>query len=114
MASVNRIIPLTENVSAGATNEPVETVSPAQNEQITTVGLGTNANTNIDYTLLLNETTLVDAVPGDDLPTLDNPIRFEVKLGPGDELQFQATNNDTANAQQANLHLMVEDTALPG
>jgi hypothetical protein len=114
MASVNRLVVLNGSVAADANNAVVESFSPASGERIETVGLFTNANTNIDYTILLNETTLIDAVPGEDLPTGDNPLRYEITLEPGDEVTLQADNNDTGAAQDARIVFMSEDTALPG
>lgn len=112
MASVNKVIVLRGDASAGASQEQIDDFSPASGEQVQTVGLATNANTNIDYFLFLNETKIIDEAEGDDLPTLDNPFRFELNLQQGDTVTLEASNEDTANAQNTRLYLIAEDSSV--
>lgn len=110
----NRIIKLQSTISSNATGEEIGTISPQNGEEVVTVGFYTDKNSNIDYSIEINETTHVDPVNGDNITDQDDIIPFEVRLGPSDELRALA--DETGGGQRTGVTVVVlaTDTAKQG
>jgi len=109
---VNQIIELSGTPSSGDVENVVDSISPSSGETITTVAYYTDGNSNTDYSLLLEEQTLLDRISGDELPTASEPHQLDVRLSEGDELKFAVTE-DGNTSSEVQLIVLAENTNLP-
>lgn len=107
----NRYHKLQADVNSDQTGVELGTISPQQGETITTVGFYTDENSNIDYSLEINETTHVDPIDGDLLPGDTDIIPFEVQLGPSDELRALADETGSGNRTDVTVIVLSVDSA---
>jgi hypothetical protein len=106
---VNRHVLLEGTVADGETDLEVDSISPSSGSVIRTVGFYVGAAAGVELSYSLEETKLMDNVPGDELPGSTDPVRFEVVLDEGDELRLLASNSSGA-AVDVRVVVLVEDT----
>jgi hypothetical protein len=109
---VNQIIVLEGTVSAGDAIAQVDSVSPASGETITVSGYYTDADTSTEYTIQLEEQTLIDELPGGDAPTKSEPHPLDLRLEQGDDLKF-AVSEAGGNGQTVEVYLLATNSNLP-
>jgi hypothetical protein len=109
---VNQVIVLEGTVSAGDAISQVDSVSPASGETITISGYYTDGNTDTEYTVQLEEQTLIDEIPGEDAPTESEPHPLDLRLEQGDDLKFAVTEAG-GNGQTVEVYLLATNTNLP-
>lgn len=108
---VNQVVILEGTYAVDAVEETLDTISPASGETIESIAYYTDADANTEYSLLLEETTLIDRLPGGDAPTQAEPHRLDLQLEEGDTLRFAATDLNST-AVEVRLVLLVENTNL--
>jgi len=109
---VNQVIELSGTPSSGDVENVVDSISPSSGEEITTIAYYTDGEGSTDYSLLLEEQTLVDRVNGSDLPTSSEPHSLDVALSEGDTLKFAVTEQGNTSTE-VNVVLLAENTNLP-
>jgi len=110
----NRYIKLQGSIDSDATGQEIGSISPQNGEQITTTGFYTDQNTNIDYSIEINETTHVDPLGSDLLTGPADIVPFEVRLEPSDELRALADETGSSSRDGVTVVLLAEDTAKAG
>jgi len=109
---VNQIIELAGTPSSNDVENVVDSVRPSSGERITTVAYYTNGNSSTEYSLLLEEQTILDRINGDELPEEKEPHALDLELDQGDELKFAVTEaGNTSN--EVNIIILAENTNLP-
>lgn len=114
---VNQYINLSGEVSADATEEVVDEFSPAAGEQVTTVALyidasnATNAD-DVEFSLFLEEQTLIDRLPGGHAPTVSEPLALDLRLEQGDTLRLAGTETNSSDTVISAI-VLAENTNLP-
>jgi|AKVG01.1.fsa_nt_gi hypothetical protein len=99
---VNQHLKLEGSYASGATEEVVDTFSPASGETVETVALYFDADSNTEYSLFLEEQTIYDRIPGDDVPTRSEPLALDLRLEQGDTIKLAATDlNSTGTEARA-------------
>lgn len=93
---VNQYLNLTGTVTANATEEVVDTFSPANDETVETVAVyfdvsNATSDDDIEVTLALEEQTLIDRIPGGHAPDVSEPLALDLNLAQGDTVKFAAT-----------------------
>ena len=96
---VNQYLNLTGTVSSNATEEVVDTFSPANNETVETVAVyfdvsNASSDDDIEVSIALEEQTLIDRIPGGHAPDVSEPLALDLTLGQGDTLKFAATETN--------------------
>jgi hypothetical protein len=109
---VNQIIELSGTPGSGDVENVVDSISPSSGETITTVAYYADGQSNTDYSLLLEEQTLLDRVNGDDLPTASEPHQLDVRLSEGDELKFAVTESGNTTTE-VRIIVLAENSNLP-
>jgi len=108
---VNQIIELSGTPNGGDVERVVGEVSPASGERITTVAYYTDAQGGTDYSLVLEEQTLIDRINGSDAPTKSEPHQLNLELEEGDTLKFAVTEAGNTSTE-VSVFLLVENTNL--
>jgi len=109
---VNQIIELSGTPASGDVENVVDSISPSSGEQITTIAYYTDGNSSTDYSLLLEEQTLVDRINGDNLPTSSEPHSLDVALSEGDTLKLAVTEQGNTSTE-VDVVVLAENTNLP-
>lgn len=114
---VNQHIQLAGEVSADATDEIVDSISPSSGETITTVAIyfdstAASSEDDVEYSLFLEEVTLISGLPGGRAPTRDRPLALDLRLQEGDELRLGVTETASSATDVAAV-LLAENTNLP-
>jgi len=109
---VNQVVVLGGTVNAGDAITQKDSISPASGETITVSGYYTDADTDTEYTLQLEEQTLIDELPGDVAPTETEPHPLDLRLEQGDDLKF-AVSEAGGNGQNVQFILLTQNTNLP-
>lgn len=110
----NRILRLQADVSSDATNAELGSAQPQSGQRFITQGIYVDGNASIDYSVDINETTHIDAIPGDDLPGASDPLPFEVTLEDSDEITATADETGSSNQTDVGVFVLVTDTAKNG
>jgi hypothetical protein len=87
---------------------------PQSGQRFVTAGIYVDGNADINYSVDINETTHVDAIPGDDLPDAADPLPFELTLEDSDEITATADETDSSNQTDVAVYVLVTDTAKAG
>jgi hypothetical protein len=111
---VNRVIELKGDPGSDVTGFELGSASPQSGQQFVVEGVYTDGNTNIDYSLDINETTHIDALDGDNAPTASEPIPFEITLTDSDEVTALADETGSGSRTDVAVILLVRDTAKAG
>jgi hypothetical protein len=114
---VNQHIQLSGEVSADATDEIVDSITPSSGETITTVGVyfdpsAASSEDDVEFSLFLEEQTLIDSLPGGRAATRDRPLALDLRLEAGDELRLGVTETASSDTDVAAVFL-AENTNLP-
>lgn len=110
----NRILKLQADVSSDATNVELGSAQPQSGQRFVTQGIYVDGNSNINYSLDINETTHIDAIGGGNLPGASDPMPFEVTLEDSDELTASADETGSSNQTDVAIFVLVTDTAKAG
>lgn len=109
---VNQVVVLEGSVAAGDAITQKDSISPASGETITISGYYTDGDTSTEYTLQLEEQTLIDELPGGIAPEEGEPHPLDLRLEQGDDLKF-AVSEAGGNGQTVQVVLLATNTNLP-
>jgi len=110
----NRYVKLQSDISSNSTGAEIGTISPQSGSEFVTVGFYTDQNSNIDYSIEINETTHIDPINGDNLTDQDDIVPFEVRLSESDELRALADETGGGNRTDVTVVVLGTDTAKQG
>lgn len=96
---VNQYLKLEGTYSTDSTEEVIDQFSPASGESVTTVAIYFDGDSNTEYSLFLEEQTLIDRIPGDDAPTRSEPLQLDLSLAQGDTIKLAATDTNSTSSE---------------
>jgi len=110
----NRILRLQGDPGSNATNFELGSAQPQSGKQFVTQGFYVDGNSDIDYSIEINETTHIDAVDGDNLPGPADPLPFEVTLTDSDSITALADETAGGTQNGTAVYVLVTDTGKEG
>jgi len=110
----NRVLRLQGDPGSDVTNFELGSAQPQSGKRFVTQGVYTDQNSDIDYTVEINETTHIDAVDGDNLPGPADPLPFEVTLTDSDSITALADETGSSSQTDVAVYVLVTDTGKEG